>query len=337
MDVNMETFVCEGSASLSRAGRRFSQTASQSVSSSSSSTCHWSCTVSTSGSSSFKQQNLSENKAKCVVPGAATNSGLIGEGRSVPLPLNADKDIQRAFVNLLSLFTPQNGNDDDLQPRTNKRHSDPSDALWSSSWKDLQGAEQEVVVSVTLEELYFGTVKQVSIKKALVDERSKSSKFVKDDILLSLKPGTQDGSRLRFPGRGSTFINVTGSRKCQDLVVVVQQSCHPRFERIGDDLIANVQLDLRTALGGGSFSLKTLDDRDLKVPITQVVKPNSHTLIRGEGMPSKSNPKSKGDLLIQFDVRLPTCMTAAEKARIAALFSQSQVSARGSRASSARK
>jgi hypothetical protein len=57
------------------------------------------------------------------------------------------------------------------------------------------GTELEVVVSVTLEELYFGTVKQVSIKKALVDERSKSSKFLKDDILLSLKPGTQDGSR----------------------------------------------------------------------------------------------------------------------------------------------
>jgi hypothetical protein len=121
-------------------GHRFSQTSSQSASlSSSSSTCHWSCTVSTSGGPSSEQQSPSENKAECVLPGAASNSGLIGEGRSVPVPLNADKDIQRAFVNLLSLFTPQNGNDDDLQPRTNKRHYDPSDAVWNSSWRDSQG------------------------------------------------------------------------------------------------------------------------------------------------------------------------------------------------------
>ncbi len=57
-----------------------------------------------------------------------------------------------------------------------------------------------------------------------------------------------------------------GSRgRAQDLVFVVEQARHPRFERMGDYLIADVAVDLKTALCGGSVHVKTLDDRDLQV------------------------------------------------------------------------
>lgn len=60
----------------------------------------------------------------------------------------------------------------------------------------------------------------------------------------------------------------------------------------------------------------------MQVPIKQVIAPNSHISISGEGMPSRTSPGAKGDLLIQFDVRFPTRISSLYKAQIAELLSE---------------
>jgi DnaJ family protein A protein 2 len=56
----------------------------------------------------------------------------------------------------------------------------------------------------------------------------------------------------------------------------------------GDDLFVEQNIDLLTALAGGSTSIKQLDDRVLLVNIVpgESIKPGEIKVINGEGMPA---------------------------------------------------
>jgi DnaJ family protein A protein 2 len=58
------------------------------------------------------------------------------------------------------------------------------------------------------------------------------------------------------------------------VVIVIEEKPHERFQRQDNDLITEVEIDLLTALGGGQFSIKHLDDRTLVVTLVpgEVIK-----------------------------------------------------------------
>jgi len=60
-----------------------------------------------------------------------------------------------------------------------------------------------------------------------------------------------------------------------DVVIVLHQKHHDRFQRSGDDLLMAHTITLTEALCGFSMVLKHLDGRDLllKHPSGQIVKP----------------------------------------------------------------
>ena len=59
-----------------------------------------------------------------------------------------------------------------------------------------------------------------------------------------------------------------------DVVIVVEEKPHDRFRRQENDLVTDIELDLLTALAGGQFAIRHLDDRALVVKIEpgEVVK-----------------------------------------------------------------
>jgi DnaJ-class molecular chaperone len=61
------------------------------------------------------------------------------------------------------------------------------------------------------------------------------------------------------------------------------------------------------------FVQKTLDNRTLRVPVTEVVAPGHVKIVPGEGMPISKTPTRKGDLKIKFNVVFPTTLTRAQK------------------------
>jgi DnaJ family protein A protein 2 len=67
----------------------------------------------------------------------------------------------------------------------------------------------------------------------------------------------------------------------------VEQKGHARFQRKGDDLCIETEIDLLTALGGGKFAIPHLDGRCLIINVLpgEVVKPGEIKSVRGEGMP----------------------------------------------------
>jgi DnaJ family protein A protein 2 len=92
-----------------------------------------------------------------------------------------------------------------------------------------------------------------------------------------------------------------------DIVFVLQQKEHPKFQRKSDDLFVEHTLTLTEALCGFHFSLTHLDGRQLLIKTNpgEIIKPGQYKAINDEGMPHYQRPFVKGRLYIHFSVEFP--------------------------------
>ena len=83
--------------------------------------------------------------------------------------------------------------------------------------------------------------------------------------------GVKNGHKVEFRGEGDQIPGIVSG----DVVFEIEQKPHPRFQRKEDDLFYRHEIDLLTALGGGSFSIEHLDDRWVTVTIApgEVITP----------------------------------------------------------------
>jgi DnaJ-class molecular chaperone len=123
---------------------------------------------------------------------------------------------------------------------------------------------------------------------------------------VSIPAGIRDGSRLRVAGQGAT--GAGGHRG--DLYVLIRTMKHESFERVGDDLETDVELDYVLAALGGSTKVPTLRGAvDMKIP------PGSQSgqvfRLSGQGI-SKMNG-GRGNLLVKLKVTVPKSPSSDEK------------------------
>ncbi|RHZ47304.1 type I HSP40 co-chaperone YDJ1 [Aspergillus thermomutatus] len=114
--------------------------------------------------------------------------------------------------------------------------------------------------------------------------------------------GVKNGHKIEFRGEGDQMPGVLPG----DVVFEIEQKPHPRFQRKDDDLFYHAEIDLLTALAGGSINIEHLDERWLTVNIApgEVITPGAIKVIKGQGMPSFRH-HDFGNLYIQFDVKFP--------------------------------
>jgi DnaJ family protein A protein 2 len=115
--------------------------------------------------------------------------------------------------------------------------------------------------------------------------------------------GMTDGQKIIFSGEGDQAPDVIPG----DVVIVIEEKEHPTFKRKGKDLFYEAKIDLLTALAGGQFTIKHLDDRMLLVSILpgEVIRPGDIKCVNGEGMPEYKRPFDKGNLVISFEINFP--------------------------------
>ncbi|XP_022918984.1 dnaJ homolog subfamily A member 2-like [Onthophagus taurus] len=115
--------------------------------------------------------------------------------------------------------------------------------------------------------------------------------------------GMTENQKIFFRGEGDQQPDVEPG----DVVIILQQKSHEKFQRNGDDLYFNYTINLTEALCGFSFVVHHLDGRDLVVkhPPGQVIKPGDVKAVVGEGMPHYKNPFEKGNLYVTFDIKFP--------------------------------
>ncbi|KAL8464939.1 hypothetical protein ACS0TY_034429 [Phlomoides rotata] len=171
-----------------------------------------------------------------------------------------------------------------------------------------KAAPVENLLMCSLEELYTGSTRKMKISRNVLDSHGRIRML--DEILtIDIKPGWKKGTKITFPEKGNEEPGVIPA----DLIFVVDERSHPVYIREGNDLIVKQEITLLESLTGKTFELTTLDGRNITVPLTEIVKPGHEVSVPNEGMPVSKNPRRKGTLKIQIDVRYPEKLTESQK------------------------
>jgi len=93
---------------------------------------------------------------------------------------------------------------------------------------------------------------------------------------------------------------------------VVQVIPDPRFERKGNDLYTDFDLDLYTAVLGGEARVDTPDGQ-VVLTIPPGTQPGQTFRLAGRGMPHLRNPQNRGDLFARARVTLPRNLTPQQR------------------------
>ena len=198
------------------------------------------------------------------------------------------------------------------------------------------GLDIEHSVDVTLEEAYHGCKRIIQLRgeklcvacggAGKIGNRMcticHGSGEVVDLKRLEVKipPGVKDGSRIRMAGQGKTGY---GGGTKGDLYFVVKVLSHHVFERREDDLYAEVDVPLVTAVLGGEVQVAGLSGK-LVLRIPPETQNGKAFRLAKKGMPRIKN-SGYGDMFAKVKVLLPTHLTEQEKQ----LFRQLQSSESG--------
>ncbi|CAA6660852.1 unnamed protein product [Spirodela intermedia] len=163
-----------------------------------------------------------------------------------------------------------------------------------------KAAPVESKLACSLEELYGGSTRKMKISRNVTDA---NGRLVQESEILTIdvKPGWKKGTKITFPDKGNEQANQLPA----DLVFVIDEKPHEVFKRDGNDLVVHQKIPLAEALAGTTLTLRTLDGRELAVPVTDVVSPGYELRTREEG-----------NLRIKFDVKFPSKLTSEQRAAL---------------------
>ncbi|MES1951824.1 chaperone protein DnaJ [Salinisphaera sp. S4-8] len=133
---------------------------------------------------------------------------------------------------------------------------------------------------------------------------------VQSSKTLSVKvpPGVDNGDRIRLSGEGEAG-EMGGPSG--DLYVQINVKPHEFFERDGNNLHANVPVDMITAALGGEIDVPTLDGKvSLRIPAE--TQSGKTFRLRGKGVQSVRT-SAPGDLLCKVSVETPVNLNAKQK------------------------
>ena len=158
-----------------------------------------------------------------------------------------------------------------------------------------KGSDYESTLNITLEEAHRGGERHLK-----VDQQK---------IKVKITPGIQEGQKLRLKGLGGK--GRSGGEK-GDLYLKVHITDHPWFERKGDDLYFNLNVDLYTAVLGGKEKIETIDGKRLMVTIDKGTDSGTTLRLKGMGMAKTGDPGTRGDLFVKVMVNVPKKLSKQE-------------------------
>lgn len=203
---------------------------------------------------------------------------------------------------------------------------DPMERARLRSNRPRRGADSELATTVTLEEAFRGTSRQVTIKapeacpicngigtaRGTTCPRCDGRGTVDRQRQLEVRipAGVRTGSRIRITGQGAQGLNGGPSG---DVYLVIQVQQDPRFERKGDDLLAEAHVPLYTAMLGGEVVADTLSG-SIALMIPPGTQQGRVFRLRGKGMPILgSKTDARGDLRLRATVDIPVDLTPEER------------------------
>lgn len=155
-------------------------------------------------------------------------------------------------------------------------------------------APAETPVQITFLEAYKGTERMLQL-----GERR---------LKVKIPAGADNGTRVRMAGVGQPG---PGGQQ-GDLHLVVEVMPDPHYERKGNDIYTDFDVDLYTAVLGGEARVQTPDGA-VVLTIPAGTQPAQAFRLGGRGMPGLKNPETRGNLYARARISLPRNLTAEQR------------------------
>jgi curved DNA-binding protein len=148
-------------------------------------------------------------------------------------------------------------------------------------------------ISISLLEAFQGTTRRIEAGGRRLE--------------VKIPRGARTGTRVRVAEAVTT---PEGNKS--DLFLVVQVADEPDFERKGNDLYTQTEVDLLKAVLGGEVPVKALTG-NIYLTIPAGTQPGQTIRLAGQGMPAIKNPDTRGDLFVRVKVKIPRQLSAEQR------------------------
>lgn len=159
----------------------------------------------------------------------------------------------------------------------------------------VNGRDIEQPVTISLREAYTGATRLIT----------KGARKVK----VNIPRGATNGTKVRLAGEGEP--GAAGGH-AGDLYLVIDVEPDAAFKREGDDLYVDIDVDLFTALLGGTVDVPTME-RPVKLKIPAGTQSGRLFRLTGKGMPRLRQQDSYGDLYARVLIRIPQSLTDEQR------------------------
>ncbi len=158
-----------------------------------------------------------------------------------------------------------------------------------------KGQNYMAEMDMTLEEAYHGGTRILNVNGK--------------KLRIKTKPGTKDSQKIKLSDKGSPGLNGGPSG---DLYITISIHPNPDFKRKGDNLYADLPLDLYTAVLGGKVEIPTLNG-NVHMTIPKGTQGGKTLRLKGKGMPVYGSTSNFGDLYVKTSILVPTNLTDEEE------------------------
>lgn len=161
------------------------------------------------------------------------------------------------------------------------------------STRRVASPKYEYEVTISLTEAFLGATRRIELDGRRLE--------------VKIPPGARTGTKVRV---ADAYTGSDGRKG--DLYLVVRVGKDPRFERKGNNLYTNADVDLYRAVLGGEVTVQTISG-NLILTIPPGTQPGQTFRLTGQGMPNIRKPEERGDLFVRARIKIPRNLSEEQR------------------------
>ncbi len=172
--------------------------------------------------------------------------------------------------------------------------------------RSRKGEDQEAIVTVSLEDAYFGGRKSINLEQRETDDYGRT-RSRRRNFEVNLPAGVTDGYRLRLAGQGGEG---GGGAPKGDLYLVIKMAEHPTFRVRGSDLEVDLPVTPWEAALGSKIDVPIVGGT-ASVSLAPGTPSGKRLRLKGKGL--KKTGSGSGDLYAVVSITVPPRLSAGER------------------------
>jgi len=195
-------------------------------------------------------------------------------------------------------------------PFRSQSFSHGSPGMGQHTKEKIQDPPVEHDLNVALEDILKGCTKKMKISRRVLNPDGRTARREEKVLTINVKPGWKAGTKITFQREGDQ----SPGKIPADIVFIIRDKPHPVFKRDGTDIKYAAKITLKEALCGTVIEVPTLGGERIPLNLTgEVIKPTTVKKIQGQGLPLPRDSQSRGDLLVNFDIKFPDTLTKSSR------------------------